>query len=71
VTGWSSASTPNITTSNEIFESEYPTEIRSLPSIHVDKTSFDLQGRRIDKPQEGVNIIRNADGKTKKVLMKR
>lgn len=70
VTVWSSASTPNITTSNEIFESEYPTEIRSLPSIHVDKTSFDLQGRRIDKPQEGVNIIRNADGKTKKVLIK-
>ena len=32
--------------------------------------TFDLQGRRIGKPQKGVNIIRNADGTTKKVLVK-
>ena len=32
--------------------------------------SYDLQGRRIGKPQQGVNIIRNADGTTKKVLMR-
>ena len=32
--------------------------------------SYDLQGRRIGKPQQGVNIIRNADGTTKKVLIK-
>ena len=32
---------------------------------------FDLQGRRIGKAQEGINIIRNADGTTKKVLIKR
>ena len=32
--------------------------------------SYDLQGRRISKPQEGINIIRNADGTTKKVLIK-
>ena len=32
---------------------------------------FDLQGRRIDKAQKGINIIRNADGTTKKVLIKR
>ncbi len=32
--------------------------------------SYDLQGRRIDKAQEGINIIRNADGTTKKVLMR-
>jgi hypothetical protein len=31
---------------------------------------FDLQGRRIGKAQEGINIIRNADGTTKKVLVK-
>ena len=32
--------------------------------------SYDLQGRRIGKPQKGVNIIRNDDGTTKKVLIK-
>ena len=32
--------------------------------------SYDLQGRRIGKPQQGVNIIRNANGTTKKVLIK-
>ena len=32
--------------------------------------SYDLQGRRIGKPQQGINIIRNADGTTKKVLMR-
>ena len=35
-----------------------------------ESTSYDLQGRRIGKPQQGVNIIRNADGTTKKVLIK-
>ena len=32
--------------------------------------SYDLQGRRIGKPQQGVNIIRNANGTTKKVMIK-
>ena len=32
--------------------------------------SYDLQGRRIGKPQQGINIIRNADGTTRKVLMR-
>ena len=32
--------------------------------------SYDLQGRRISKAQKGINIIRNADGTTKKVLIK-
>ena len=40
----------------------------NLPS--ETRETFDLQGRRISKPQEGVNIIRNADGTTKKVLIK-
>ena len=31
---------------------------------------FDLQGRMIDKPQQGLNIIRYSDGSTKKVLVK-
>lgn len=31
---------------------------------------FNPQGQRIDKPRRGVNIIRNADGTSRKVLMK-
>ena len=40
----------------------------NLPSMT--RETFDLQGRRIDKAQKGINIIRNADGTTKKVLMR-
>ncbi len=32
---------------------------------------FDLQGRTIAKPQKGINIIRNSDGTSKKVLVKK
>lgn len=42
--------------------------IADLPS--KTRETFDLQGRRIGKPQQGINIIRNADGTTKKVLIK-
>ena len=42
--------------------------VADLPS--KTKETFDLQGHRIGKPQQGVNIIRNADGTTKKVLIK-
>ena len=31
---------------------------------------YDLNGRRIDKPQKGVNILRTASGKTRKVVIK-
>ena len=31
---------------------------------------YDLQGRRLDGPQKGVNILRTKDGKTKKVVKK-
>ena len=31
---------------------------------------YDLQGRRLDGPQKGVNILRTKDGKTKKVFKK-
>ena len=42
--------------------------VADLPS--KTRETFDLQGRRIDKVQKGINIIRNADGTTKKVLIK-
>ena len=31
---------------------------------------YDLKGRRIEKPQKGVNILRTKDGKTKKVVIR-
>ena len=31
---------------------------------------YDLQGRRIEAPQKGVNILRTEDGKTKKVVVR-
>ena len=40
----------------------------NLPS--KTRETFDLQGRRIGKAQEGINIIRNTDGTTKKALTK-
>ena len=42
--------------------------VADLPSKAAE--TFDLQGRRISKAQKGINIIRNADGTTKKVLIK-
>ena len=31
---------------------------------------YDLNGRQLDKPQKGINIIRYPDGTSRKVLMK-
>lgn len=45
--------------------------VEAEPSPTSEAEYFDLQGRRIDKAQKGINIIRNADGTTKKVLIKR
>ena len=42
--------------------------VADLPS--KTRETFDLQGRRIDKAQKGINIIRQSDGTTKKVLFK-
>ena len=42
--------------------------VTNLPSKAAE--TFDLQGRGISKPQEGINIIRQSDGTTKKVLIK-
>lgn len=32
--------------------------------------AYDLSGRKLDKPQKGINIIRKSDGTTRKVMMK-
>ena len=31
---------------------------------------YDLQGRRMEAPQKGINILRSEDGKTKKVIVR-
>lgn len=36
----------------------------------VEVARYDIQGRKIDKPQKGINIIRYSDGSTRKVLVK-
>ena len=34
----------------------------------TDDSVYDLSGRKIDKPQKGINIIRYSDGTSRKVL---
>ena len=38
--------------------------------ITIKNAGYDIQGRMIAKPQKGINIIRHADGTTRKVLIK-
>ena len=52
----------------EIVLHDYGTGIASPFRKTEEGSLFDLQGRMIDKPQQGLNIIRYSDGSTKKVL---
>lgn len=45
-------------------------EGRQLTTDNGQQLIYDIQGRMIDKPQQGLNIIRYSDGSTKKVLIK-
>ena len=47
----------------EIAESQQTTD-------NGQQSIYDLNGRKLDKPQKGINIIRYSDGTTKKVLLK-
>ena len=38
--------------------------------LNIDHSWYDLSGRKIDKPQKGINIIRYSDGTSRKVLVK-
>ena len=47
----------------------------SVPGVELNPAAgreeyFDLEGRRLDAPVKGINIVRRADGKTYKVLVK-
>ncbi len=53
---------------------ETPTDINEVESskLKVEDSSgelYDLSGRKFDKPQNGINIIRYSDGTTRKVLV--
>ena len=49
-------------------------EIDGLSPIQTspeqEEQAFDLNGRKLNKPQKGINIIRYSDGTTRKVLIK-
>lgn len=49
-----------------------PDGIRSIENEKLtnNEANYDLSGRKLDKPQKGVNIIRMSDGTTRKVLIK-
>lgn len=45
----------------------------AINSVSMDQTDtliFDIQGNRLNHPRKGVNIIKNKDGKTKKVVIR-
>ena len=46
------------------------TGIESVTTEKKAESFFTLDGRAVDSPQKGVNIIRMEDGKTKKVLVR-
>ena len=61
------------TTDTDKIETTDPDGPSALNDIEFDETVgqwYDLQGRRLDGPQRGVNILRTEDGKTKKVVKK-
>ena len=54
-----------------IVEIEDPDGISSSTMDELENTSiYDLNGRKLDKPQRGINIIRIGDGTIRKVLIK-
>ena len=46
------------------------TGLVSLLEETEEEAAYDIQGRKHDKPQKGINIIRYSDGTTKKVMIK-
>ena len=54
-------------------ESEYDkmnTAISSPSAVATEQERYSLDGRRLNSPKKGINIIRMSDGTTKKVLVK-
>ena len=52
------------------FDNDSTTAIDSLNTIANDKAEYyDLQGKRLNEPQKGINIVKR-NGKTMKVIIK-
>ena len=50
---------------------EVPVAIKGVNNVKSGKTEFySIDGRRLNAPQRGLNIMKSADGKTSKVIMK-
>ena len=48
-----------------------PTGIRRTPTLLPGETArFNIQGKRLDKPEPGLNIIHMSDGSVKKIMVK-
>ena len=49
-----------------------PDGIKSIENgkLIIENDVYDLSGRKLDKPQKGINIIRYSDGTTRKVMVK-
>ena len=63
----------SIETFNPVELKNNPDGIEGVEADNIDVSEgirYDLQGRRIGKPQHGINIIRMSDGTTRKVLMR-
>ena len=58
------------TDTDEIYttDPDHPTGLDQIELDEVAEQWFDLQGRRLDAPQRGINIIRKSDGSIRKVV---
>jgi hypothetical protein len=45
-------------------------DIRAEEMEVAEVARYDIQGRKLDKPQHGLNIIRLSDGTTRKIMVK-
>ena len=60
--------------SHETFSGEFDTQTTGIKEVNSNVTRtvqyYSIDGKRIATPQQGLNIIRTSDGKTKKVVVK-
>ena len=55
--------------SGRMIESRRIKDIEHSP-LNIEETWYSLDGKKLSKPQKGINIIRYSDGTTRKVLVK-
>ena len=47
-----------------------PSGLREVGAAMGERSLYNMQGQRIESLQRGVNILRHADGRTEKILVK-